>query len=43
MARCMVPIGEVQIGMSHVEKVELLRRKMKKFMEEDIRKKFRLE
>ena len=39
LAEALVPMGD-QIGMSHEEKVEMLRSKTKKFTEEDIREKF---
>ena len=39
LARCMVPIGE-QINMSLEERAALLKRKTRKFTEEEIRRKF---
>jgi hypothetical protein len=40
LAKCMVPIGETQAKMSLDEKAEMLRRKTRRFTEEEIRAKF---
>lgn len=40
LARCLVPIG-AQIGMSHEERVAMLKTKTRRFTEEEIRAKFR--
>jgi hypothetical protein len=42
LAKCLVPIGE-QIKMSHEQRVEMLRKKTRRFTEDDIRRKFRME
>lgn len=42
LAKCLVPIGE-QIKMSHEQRVEMLRKKTRRFTEDDIRRKFRKE
>ncbi|KAK4548626.1 hypothetical protein LTR36_009536 [Oleoguttula mirabilis] len=42
LASCLVPIGD-QIGMSQVEIAEMLRTKTRKFTEDDIRKKFKVQ
>ncbi|KIM73713.1 hypothetical protein PILCRDRAFT_828848 [Piloderma croceum F 1598] len=42
LAKCLVPIGE-QIKMSHRQRVEMLRKKTRRFTEDDIRRKFRKE
>ena len=40
LARCLVPIGEEQVRMGHRERVEMLKRKTRRFGEEEIRRKF---
>ncbi|SMR52278.1 unnamed protein product [Zymoseptoria tritici ST99CH_3D1] len=40
LARCLVPIGEEQIAWSHEERVQVLRRKTRRFGEEEIGRKF---
>ena len=40
LASCLVPMGD-QIGMSQVELAEMLRRKTRRFSEEEIRAKFK--
>ena len=39
LAKCLVPIGD-QVGMTLEEIAEMLRRKTRRFTEEDVRKKF---
>lgn len=39
LASCLIPIGD-QIGMTQIEIAEMLRRKTKKFSEDDIARKF---
>ncbi len=38
LATCLVPISEDQKGMNHVEKMEMLKSKTKRFDEEDVRR-----
>ena len=40
LAKCLVPIGEEQIGMSLEERAAMLETKTRKFSEEEIRRKF---
>jgi hypothetical protein len=40
LAKCLVPIGK-QIGMTHAEKMEMLKSKTRMFTKEDIKRKFR--
>jgi hypothetical protein len=42
LAKCLVPIGETQMGMSLEERAEMLRSKTRKFSEEEIRVKYGL-
>ncbi|PCG94662.1 Fatty acid desaturase, type 1 [Penicillium occitanis (nom. inval.)] len=42
LAKCLVPIGEMQMAMSLEERAEMLRSKTRKFSEEEIRVKYRL-
>lgn len=39
LARCLVPMGD-QIGMTHAELAAMLRRKTRRFSEEEIKRKF---
>ena len=39
LAKCLVPMGD-QIGMTHDELAEMLRRKTRRFSEEEIKRKF---
>ena len=40
LAKCLVPMGEEQVGKSLAERAEMLRRKTRAFSDEDIRVKF---
>ncbi|KAK3388394.1 fatty acid desaturase-domain-containing protein [Sordaria brevicollis] len=40
LARCMVPIGEFQMGMTLEERAEYLKRHTRRFTEEEVRRKF---
>ena len=40
LAKCLVPIGEVQIGMNLEERAAMLESKTRRFDEEEIRRKF---
>jgi hypothetical protein len=41
LARCMVPIGPVQMALTFDERADLLRRHTRQFSEEEIRRKFK--
>jgi len=41
LARCMVPIGDMQIAMTLEERAEYLKRHTRRFTEEEIREKFK--
>jgi hypothetical protein len=42
LAKCLVPISEKQQSMSHEEIKDMLKTKTRKFSEEEIRRKFRV-
>lgn len=42
LAKCLVPIGEAQMGMSLEERAEMLRSKTRRFSEEEIKAKYGL-